>query len=144
MEQRRGNYLISTDPARLDLAVIHAFLTNSYWAKGIPLATVLTSLDHSLCFGVYEGDRQVGLARVVTDYATFAYLADVFILASHRGQGLSKWLLECVVGHPDLQGLRRWLLMTRDAHGLYQKVGFRSLPSPEWVMEILDRDVYTR
>jgi GNAT superfamily N-acetyltransferase len=144
VEQRRGNYLISTDPARLDLAVIHDFLTNSYWAKGIPLTTVRKSIEHSLCFGVYDENRQVGLARVVTDYATFAYLADVFILASHRGQGLSKWLMECVVGHPDLQGLRRWLLMTRDAHGLYQKVGFRSLPSPEWVMEILDRDVYTR
>jgi GNAT superfamily N-acetyltransferase len=144
VEQRRGNYLISTDPARLDLAVIHDFLTNCYWAKGIPLATVRKSIENSLCFGVYDENRQVGLARVATDYATFAYLADVFILESYRGQGLSKWLMECVVGHPDLQGLRRWLLMTRDAHGLYQKVGFRSLPSPEWVMEILDRDVYTR
>jgi GNAT superfamily N-acetyltransferase len=141
-EQRRGPFLISTDPARLDLAVIHGFLTTAYWARGIPLATVRAAIEHSLPFGLYEGAQQVGFARVITDSTTFAYLADVFVLESHRGQGLARWLVECILAHPDLQGLRRWLLATRDAHGLYRQVGFRDLAAPERFMEITRPDLY--
>jgi GNAT superfamily N-acetyltransferase len=120
----------------LQAEVIHAFLTGSYWARGIPLALVRKSLRHSLCFGVYEGRKQIGFARVTTDHATFGYLGDVFILASHRGLGLGKWLMECVMAHPDLQGFRRWNLATHDAHDLYARHGFRPLASPETYMEI--------
>jgi GNAT superfamily N-acetyltransferase len=144
MEQQKGHYRISADKTKLDLAVIHDFLTNSYWARGIPLETVRRAVEHSLCFGVYDGEQQVGFARLVTDYATFAYLADVFIIESHRGRGLSKWLMGVILSYPELQKLRRWLLMTRDAHGLYRQVGFHPLPVPEWVMEIHDHDVYLR
>jgi GNAT superfamily N-acetyltransferase len=143
-EQHRDPFVISTDPARLDLAGIHGFLTTSYWAKGIPLATVQAAIAHSLPFGIYEGERQVGFARVISDTATFAYLADVFVLEGWRGQGLSKWLLTCILAHPDLQGLRRWLLATRDAHGLYRQAGFQPLPAPNRWMEIHDPDIYTR
>ena len=143
-EQHRDPFVISTDPARLDLAVIHSFLTTSYWARGIPLATVQAAIAHSLPFGIYEGDRQVGFARVITDYTTFALLADVFVLEPWRGQGLSKWLVACVLAHPDLQGLRRWLLATRDAHGLYRQAGFQPLRAPDRWMEIHDPDLYTR
>ena len=143
-EWRRGDYLISTDKSRLDLAVIHSFITTSYWAPGIPMETVKRSIDHSLAFGLYKGDSQVGFARVVTDYATFAYISDVFILEEFRGQGLSKWLMEVVAAHPDLQGLRRWLLLTRDAHGLYQKTGFTEPKTPERYMEKFFPDVYER
>jgi len=106
----RGEFEISTDPARIDLATVHNFLTHSYWAKGIPVETAQQSIQNSLCFGVYQGKQQVGFARIITDYATFAYLADVFILEQYRGRGLSKWLMECIVAHPQLQGLRRWML----------------------------------
>lgn len=143
-EQHRDPFVISTDPARLDLAGIHSFLTTSYWARGIPLATVQAAIAHSLPFGIYEGDRQVGFARVITDYTTFALLADVFVLEPWRGQGLSKWLVACVLAHPDLQGLRRWLLATRDAHGLYRQAGFQPLRAPDRWMEIHDPDLYTR
>jgi len=120
--QRRG-YLISTDPDKLDLAVIHGYLSGeSYWAQGRPLDVMQRALEHSLNFGVYLGDEQVGLARVVTDYATFAWLCDVFILEPHRGQGLGKWLIQTVVAHPALQGVLT-VLGTRDAHGLYQGYG---------------------
>lgn len=123
VEQKRGNYVISTDPGRLDLDVIHGYLSGaSYWAKGRPRAVTQQAIEHSLCFGVYAGEEQVGLARVVTDYATFAWLCDVFILEAHRGQGLGKWLIESVVAHPQLQGLL-FMLATRDAHGLYQRYG---------------------
>jgi GNAT superfamily N-acetyltransferase len=142
-EQHRDPFVISTDPARLDLAVIHGFLTSSYWARGIPLATVQAAIDHSLPFGIYDRARQVGFARVITDTATFAYLADVFVLESHRGRGLSKWLMQCIMAHPDLQGLRRWMLATRDAHGLYRQAGFQALKAPDRWMEIHDPDVYT-
>jgi GNAT superfamily N-acetyltransferase len=138
----RGEYTISTERQRLDTKVIHSFLTRSYWAEGIPLTVVERSLEHSLSFGIYHGERQVGLARVITDYTTFAYVADVFILEEYRGRGLSKWLMECVVEHPELQGLRRWILFTRDAHGLYQKVGFTPARTPERLMERLFPDVY--
>ncbi|HEX7733971.1 MAG TPA: GNAT family N-acetyltransferase [Ktedonobacteraceae bacterium] len=146
MEQtwERGKYMVSTERGRLDVEVIHGFLSRSYWAEGIPRAVVERSLEHSLSFGVYHGTRQVGFARVISDYATFAYVSDVFILEEYRGQGLSTWLMEMVVAHPELQGLRRWMLMTRDAHGLYQKVGFEPSRMPERVMERSFADVYRR
>lgn len=140
----KGDYEISTDPARIDVAMVHQFLTNSYWAKGIPLETVQQSIEKSIPFGVYHGLQLVGFARIISDLATFAYLADVFILSSHRGRGLSRWLMECIVSHPDLQGLRRWMLATQDAHGLYAKFGFTPLKSPESWMEIHRPDVYAR
>jgi GNAT superfamily N-acetyltransferase len=140
--QLHAGYEISTDTARLDIDVIHDFLAHSYWSPGIPRATVERSLENSLCFGVYQGGAQIGLARVVTDKATFALLADVFILEPHRGKGLSKWLMRCVIGHEDLQGLRRLLLLTSDAHGLYSQFGFKELGSPARFMEVLRQDMY--
>jgi GNAT superfamily N-acetyltransferase len=145
VEHRRRESLISTDPARLNLDVIHGFLTNCYWAKGIPREVVARSIEHSLCFGVYDGSgAQVGFARVVSDFATVAYLGDVFVLESHRGRGLSKWMMECVVQHPALQNLRRWILLTRDAHGLYAQFGFTPLKSPERYMELHRPEVYEK
>lgn len=135
LEVQRGDYLISTDPARLDLAVIYGYLSRSYWATGRPREVVARSLRGSLCFGLYHGASQVGLARVVTDYTTFAWLCDVFVLEEHRGKGLAVWLIGVVVGHPELQGLRRFLLATRDAHGLYTRHGFTPLAAPERWME---------
>jgi GNAT superfamily N-acetyltransferase len=142
VEHRRDNFTISTDKSRLQLDVIHGFLTNSYWAKHIPMKIVRKAVRNALCFGVYDGERQIGLARVITDRATFAYLADVFILEPYRGKGLSKWLMQCVMAHPDLQGLRNWLLFTRDAHGLYSQYGFETVTSPERIMVIRNADVY--
>ncbi len=143
MEHRRGEFLVSTNPERLNLDVVHGFLTNCYWAGGIPREVVTRSIEHSLCFGVYDGSgAQVGFARVVTDFATVAYLGDVFVLGSHRGRGLSKWLMECVVQHPALQNLRRWILLTRDAHGLYSQFGFTPVKPPERYMELHRPDVY--
>jgi GNAT superfamily N-acetyltransferase len=143
LEQRRGEFLFSTNPARLDIDVIHTFLTNCYWAKGIPRDVVARSIEHSLCFGVYdEGGRQVGFARVITDFATIAYLGDVFILESHRGRGLSKWLMESIMRHAALQGLRRWILLTRDAHALYSQYGFTPVKAPERYMELYRPDIY--
>jgi GNAT superfamily N-acetyltransferase len=140
---RRGDFVISTDPALLDVALLHDFLANrSYWATGRPLEVVRRSLDHSLCFGLYEGQRQVGFARVVTDRATFAWLCDVFVLEEYRGRGLSKWLMEYVLAHPNLQGLRRVLLGTRDAHGLYRRYGFTALADPTRFMEVFRSNVY--
>jgi GNAT superfamily N-acetyltransferase len=142
-ESRRGEFLISTDRARLDLDVIYGFLTNCYWSKGIPREVVGRSVEHSLCFGIYDGSgAQVGFARVVSDFATMAYLGDVFILESHRRRGLSKWLMESITQHPALQGLRRWILLTRDAHGLYQKFGFTPVKAPDRYMELHDPGVY--
>lgn len=143
-EWKRGPYTISTDRARIDLNVIHAFLTESYWAAGVPMETVRRSIENSLAFGLYEDDRQIGFARVITDYATFAYLADVFVLESHRGLGLGKWLVAVIDSHPKLKGLRRWLLATRDAHELYRAVGFESLKRPGSLMEKHDPDVYRK
>ncbi len=144
MERRRGQFEISTDKARLDRAAIHAFLAESYWARGIPREVVDRSIEHSLAFGVYAEDRQIGFARLITDRATFAYLADVYILEEFRGRGLARWLVETILAHPDLQALRRWSLVTRDAHGLYEKVGFARPSHPEGQMEIVDPDVYSR
>ena len=135
--------MVSTDRARLDLDVIHEFLTNCYWAKGIPRDVVQRSIEHSLCFGVYDGSgEQVGFARVVSDFATVAYLGDVSVLESHRRRGLSKWLMECIMQHAALHGLRRWILLTRDAHGLYEQFGFTPVKSPERYMELHRADVY--
>ena len=144
MNEQRDGFTVSTDPALLDVHAVHAFLTTSYWAEGIPRETVERALRNSLCFGLYEGRRQVGLARVITDGATFAYLCDVYVLEEHRGRGLAKWLMEVVVGHPDLQGLRRWSLVTRDAEGLYAQYGFTPLASPDRWMERWDPGVYRR
>lgn len=124
-EWQRDTYLVSDDPTKLDLAVIHGFLTTTYWSKGIPIETVRKGIAHSLAFGLYDGMAQIGFTRVISDFTTFAYVADVFVLDAYRGQGLGTWLAECVVAHPDLQGLRRWALFTRDAHRLYEKVGFK-------------------
>ena len=125
---QRGDYAISTERLRLNLEFIHDFLANhSYWATGRSRAEVQRSIEHSLSFGLYKGEQQIGFARVVTDYATFAWLADVFIIEEHRGQGLAKWLIEVIVSHHRLQGLRRWLLATKDAHGLYRRFGFVEL-----------------
>jgi GNAT superfamily N-acetyltransferase len=138
-----ADYEISTDVHRLDVDVIHKFLAeDSYWALGIPRSIVEQAIGNSLCFGVYHRAEQVGFARVVTDRSTFALLADLFILKAHRGKGLSKWLMRCVVGHEDLQGLRRLLLLTSDAHGLYGQFGFEQLGNPSRFMEVLRQDVY--
>lgn len=141
-EWRRDAFTVSTDPARLDLDMLHGYLSTSYWSKGIPRALLERSIRHALPFGVYEGGRQVGFARVVTDFATVGYLADVFVLEPWRGRGLSRFLMECVVAHPDLQGFRRWILLTRDAHGLYGKFGFTPLAAPDRWMEKWVKDVY--
>jgi N-acetylglutamate synthase-like GNAT family acetyltransferase len=143
-EQKRGEFTISTDKRRLDLDVIHEFLTHSYWAAGISREVVALSIDNSLCFGIYSNAQQVGFARIISDYATFAYLADVFVLEAFRGKGLSRFLMQCIVEQPSLQGLRRWVLCTRDAHGLYAQFGFKPLHSPELFMEIHNRDIYKR
>lgn len=137
-----GEYQMSTDRQRIDIAAVHAFLTQSYWSPGIPRGVVERAIENSLCFGVYFGAQQVGFARVITDKATFAYLADVFIIESHRGKGLSTWLMEFVTAHEELQGLRRFLLATKDAHALYAKFGFEALGNPSRIMENLKPDVY--
>jgi GNAT superfamily N-acetyltransferase len=142
MEWNRGGFMVSTEKERLDRAVIHEFLRGSYWARGIPRELVDRSIENSLCFGLYDGDALVGFARVISDNATFGYLADVFVLESHRGRGLATWLMEVVMAHPDLQGIRRWMLVTADAHGLYRKTGFTGLSKPERIMEKLLVDAY--
>ncbi len=133
---QKGEFTISTDQNRLQIDEIQRFLTEeSYWAKERTLEQTIKAIENSLPFGVYESERQIGLARVVTDYATFAYLGDVFILQEFRGFGLSKWLLKTILAHPDLQNFRRWVLATRDAHALYAKFGFSELKAPERWME---------
>ena len=142
LEWNKENYLILTDRTKLDVAAIHAFLTSSYWSEQIPLATVKRALESSLCFGLFDGRAQVGLARVISDYTTFAYLCDVYVLPGHQGRGLGTWLMECVMAHPQLQGLRRFNLATRDAHALYAKFGFQPLAKPEAHMEIHKPAIY--
>lgn len=142
----KEGYLISTDPVRLDIPLIHQYLTEeSYWAKNIPVEVVQKSLANSFCFGIYHHNKQVGLARLITDKATFAYLCDVFILKEHRGKGLSKWLLATIHAHPDMQGLRRWMLGTRDAHGLYTQFGWTLVKEEQFArfMQVHNPDVYT-
>jgi len=142
VEYERPGYRISTDSGAMDIDAVHAYLARSYWAREIPKELVAKSIRGSLCFGLFSDDRQIGFARVVTDRATFAYLCDVYLLEPFRGQGLAKWMMDAVVAHPDLQGLRRFVLATRDAHGLYERYGFTSLARPEIFMEINRRDVY--
>lgn len=136
LEFQRDRFTISTDPARLNLDVICAFLARSYWAGDRPRETTQRAVEHSLCFGVYDGEQQIGFARVVTDYATFAWLADVFIEEEYRGRGLGKWLVEVILSCPELQSVPRWLLATRDAHELYRRFGFAALSAPERRMEL--------
>jgi len=137
-----SEYTITTDRSRLDVAAIHAFLTRSYWSPGVPLAVVERAIANSLSFGILRGEEQVGFARVITDKATFAYLADVYVLEPHRGKGLSKRLIEAIQAHEDLQGLRRFMLVTKDAHGLYAQFGFKELAHPSRMMEKVHPDVY--
>ena len=133
-ETHRDQFTISTDPSRLDVDIIADMLTRAYWAQGRTREMISRYLQHSLTFGLYDGSRQIGLARVVTDYTTFAWLCDVFIHEDYRGHGLGKWLMQTVHSHPDLQGLRRWMLATRDAHGLYSQYGWIPLDQPEYWM----------
>ena len=140
--QTSGQYEISTERSRLDVALIHDYLRSSYWAQDIPRAVVERSIQHSLCFGAFLDGRQTAFARVVTDYATFAYVADVFVVPEHRGRGISKLLLRAILEHPELQGLRRFLLATHDAHGLYAQFGFQPLAHPEHFMTVHKPDVY--
>ena len=140
----RDRFEISCDPSRVDVDAVASFLATSYWATGIPREVVARSLDGSICFTLLDRDRQIGFARVISDKATFAYLADVYIAANYRGQGLATWLIRCVMEHPELQGLRRWLLATRDAHGLYEKMGFEPLRRPDYFMERHDPEIYRR
>ena len=135
-------FTISTEKEKLDIDVIHSFLTGTYWAEGISKDIIRRSIEGSLCFGVFENDKQVGFARMITDKATFAYLADVFIIEEYRGRGLSKWLMEVIMSHPDLQGLRRMILATRDAHGLYKQFGFTPLNNVDRWMQIHHPDIY--
>jgi len=136
-------YTISTDKSRLDVGMIHRYLSEeSYWAKNIPRDLVERSIENSICFGAYDGDRQVGFARAVTDCAVVAYVADVFVLESHRGRGISKQLMQAMREHPDLLPLRRWHLLTRDAHALYAQFGFQAIAQPEWHMEITVKNPY--
>ena len=138
-----NGYRISSDQGEMDVESIHKFISQSYWAKGIPIETLKKAIDNSLCFGVFNSEGvQVGFARMITDSATYAYLADVYVLGEHRGKGLSKWLMQEIMSHPDLQGLRRMTLATSDAHGLYEKYGFSALATPEVFMENWDPNVY--
>jgi GNAT superfamily N-acetyltransferase len=141
-EITRGDLLVSDDRDRLQLDVIHGFLAGSYWAEGIPIDVVSRSIDHSLAVGAYLASEQVGFARVITDYATFGYLADVFVLEEARGRGIARVMLELLFAHPSVQTLRRWMLVTRDAHSLYRELGFESLANPERLMEIVRRGMY--
>ena len=138
-----GPYIISDDSTRLDLRAIHAYLSRAYWSPEIPLETVRRAVRSSLCVGAYDtAGAQVGLVRVISDYATFCYVCDVYVLESHRGQGLSKAMLAMIMDHPQLQGLRRWSLVTADAHGLYRQFGFSPVAQPERHMERLNPDIY--
>jgi GNAT superfamily N-acetyltransferase len=144
MEFERPPYLITTDQTRFDVDAVWAWLRGSYWAAGVPRETVERSIRNSFGFAIFEGPKQVGFARVITDRATFAYLADVFVDEGWRGQGLATWLMQVITAHPELQGLRRWMLGTHDAHGLYEKVGFRVMAHPDRFMEIHRPDIYAR
>lgn len=135
-------YRITTELDDMDVDAVHAFLRRSYWSPGVPRAVVERALRGALCFGLFKDGAQVGLARVITDRATFAYLSDVYVLEEHRGRGLAKWLVRVILAHPDLQGLRRFVLATKDAHGLYEKLGFSPLAHPEMFLEIFRPNAY--
>jgi GNAT superfamily N-acetyltransferase len=142
MMKRVPVYEITLDRARIDVAAAHAFLSTSYWSPGVPIAVVRKAIENSVCVAALSDGKQVGLARAVTDRATFAYLADVYVLDEHRGRGLSRRMVQELLAHPDLQGLRRILLVTRDAHGIYEKFGFKPLANPARMMELHNPDVY--
>jgi GNAT superfamily N-acetyltransferase len=144
IEHHRDRFTVSTDPSKLDIDAIHDFLTHCYWSKGIPRDIVTRAIQHSLCFGLFDGGKQIGFARVISDYATYAYLCDVYVLESYRGKGLGTWLMSCVMKYPDLQGLRRFTLLTRDAHSLYKKFGFAPMRDPSRYMEIRVADIYKK
>jgi len=145
IEHQHGHYLISDDPTRLDVTAIHAYLSSLYWSEGIPLETVQRALVGSLCIGAYDGTgAQVGLARFISDFATYCYVCDVYVVEGHRGHGLAKLMLALATRHPRLQDLRRWNLVTRDAHGLYGQFGFTAIKHPDRYMERLDPEVYRR
>ena len=139
---RRDQYRITSDPEDVDIDAVHAFLTTSYWAEGISRDLVAQSIAGSIPFSLFHGQHQVGFARVITDKATYAYIGDVYVLAEHRGKGLARWLVETVMSHPELQGLRRWALITRDAHKLYEPLGFKVVATPERHMEIARPGLY--
>ena len=142
MKWTRETYLVTTESAMIDHAVVTDFLAASYWSKGVPASVVSKSIEGSLCFALRDETRQIGFARVVSDRATIAYLGDVFVVPEFRGMGLGKWLVECVMSHPELQGLRAWILVTRDAHDLYREFGFKALARPEGYMELRNPHVY--
>ena len=143
MEYQNKNYLISTEKSKINVALVHNYLCyHSYWAEGIPLEVVQRSIQNSLCFAMYKSDEQIGFARVISDFATYAYLADVFIVPEERGKGLSKWLMRVIMNHPQLQGLRRFVLATKDAHGLYAQFGFTAYPNPDRLMTIGYSEIY--
>jgi N-acetylglutamate synthase-like GNAT family acetyltransferase len=142
MTTAKNQFTITTDKEKFDVEFIHSFLTRSYWAEGISKEVIKRSIEGALCFGLFENDKQIGFARMITDKATFAYLADVFIIEEYRGRGLSKWLMEVIMSHPSLQGLRRMMLATKDAHGLYQKFGFTALNNVDRWMQINDPNIY--
>ncbi len=143
-EHYRDQFTVSADSSKLDIDAIYDFLTHCYWSEGIPRETVERAIENSLCFGLFDGAKQIGFARVISDYATYAYLCDVYVLESYRGKGLGTWLMSCVMKHPDMQGLRRFTLLTRDAHGLYQKFGFAAAKNPSRYMEIHVADIYKK
>jgi GNAT superfamily N-acetyltransferase len=144
IEHHRDQFTVSADPSKLDVEAIYDFLTHCYWSEGIPREIVERAIKHSLCFGLFDNTKQIGFARVISDHATYAYLCDVYVLESYRGKGLGTWLMSCVMEHPDLQGLRRFTLLTRDAHGLYQKFGFAAAKNPSRYMEIHVADIYKK
>ena len=139
----KNGFCISTDKSNLDIPAIHHFLsTEAYWSLNIPFETVKKSIDHSLNFGLYHNEQQIGFARIISDFSTIAYLGDVYVLPEFRGRGLSKWLMETITSFPELQGLRRWILLTGDAHGLYKQFGWKEIANPERWMELHNKDVY--
>ncbi len=144
IEATRGEFQLSSDRTKIKLDQVHAFLSQSYWSPGLPTETLNRAIAGSICLGVYWHDQQVGFARVISDRATFAYLCDVYVLPDYRGKGLAKWMMESIVSHPSLQGLRRFSLVTRDAHGLYCQFGFTPIANPESFMEIVHKDIYLR
>ena len=140
----KDNFCLSTDKARLDVESIHQFLsTKAYWCLNIPKEKVQSAIQNSLCFGVYADEKQIGFARIISDLSTIAYLGDVYILEEYRGKGLSKWLMEAIMSYPELQGLRRWILLTGDAHGLYRKFGWTDIADPSRWMEVHNKNVYS-
>ena len=141
---RRGEFTVSTDNGRLDLELVHATLAAAYWAAEVPRAVVERSIERSLAFGLYHAQLQIGFGRLITDRATLAYFSDVFVAPEFRGRGLGHWLVSCMMAHPEVQGLRRWLLVTRDAHGFYREHGFVQLADPTQWMEIADLDIHRR